>query len=84
MLWRVLIELTGSDGSVRVEEVYAGSCILAPDTTATVGLTLAVGKDVLAGLQSSSGRKPRITANVAGDAHGAARSAPSRIGVPGD
>jgi hypothetical protein len=52
MLWRVLIELTGSDGSVQVDQVYAGSCILAPDTAATVGLTLAVGKQVLAGLQS--------------------------------
>jgi hypothetical protein len=35
-----------------VDEVYAASCTPAPDTTATVGLTLAVGKQVLAGLQS--------------------------------
>ena len=43
MRWRVLIELAGSDGTVGVDEVYAANCTLAPDTTATVSLTLAVG-----------------------------------------
>ena len=51
MQWRVVIELTGSDGSTQVHEAQAGDCAPTPDPAATVGLTLAVSKQVLVGLQ---------------------------------
>jgi hypothetical protein len=51
MRWRVVVELTGSDGSVQVHEVHAADCVLTLDPAATVGLTLAAAKQVMAGLQ---------------------------------
>jgi hypothetical protein len=51
MKWRVMVELTGSDGSVRTREVSAGGSNTAECSAATVGLTLADGKRALAGLQ---------------------------------
>ena len=50
MKWRVIMELTGSDGTVRSHEVSAGGTNSAECSAATVGLTLADGKRTLAGL----------------------------------
>jgi len=51
MKWRVMVELTGSDGIVRTHEISAGGSNTAERSAATVGLTLADGKRSLAGLQ---------------------------------
>jgi hypothetical protein len=51
MKWRVMVELNGSDGVVRSQEVSAGGSNVSECSTATVGLTLADGKRTLAGLQ---------------------------------
>jgi hypothetical protein len=51
MKWRVMVELTGSDGIVRSQEVSAGGTNTAECSAATVGLTLTDGKRTLAGLQ---------------------------------
>src|SRR6202790_2617351 len=51
MKWRVMVELTGNDGTVRSHEVGAGGTNTAECSAATVGLTLADGKRTLAGLQ---------------------------------
>ena len=50
MKWRVVIEVTGADGAVRVHEIGRGAAgdEYSPET---VGLTLAKGKLVLSGLQ---------------------------------
>jgi hypothetical protein len=49
MKWRVIVELTGSDGTVRTREVSASGSNTAECSAATVGLTLADGKRTLAG-----------------------------------
>jgi hypothetical protein len=41
MKWRIMVELTGSDGAVRTHEVSAGGTNTAECSAATVGLTLA-------------------------------------------
>jgi hypothetical protein len=51
MKWRVIVELTGSDGTVRSQEVGVGGSNTAECSAATVGLTLVDGKRTLAGLQ---------------------------------
>jgi hypothetical protein len=51
MKWRVVVEVTGSDGTVRSHEVSAGGSNTAECSAGTVGLTLAEGKLTLAGLQ---------------------------------
>ena len=51
MKWRVMVELTGSDGIVRLHEVSAGGSNTIECSAGTVGLTLADGKRTLAGLQ---------------------------------
>jgi hypothetical protein len=51
MKWRVMVELTGSDGTVRAHEIGIGGSNTAECSAATVGLTLADGKRALAGLQ---------------------------------
>ena len=51
MKWRVMVELTGSDGTVRTHEISTGGSNTAECSAATVGLTLADGKRILAGLQ---------------------------------
>jgi hypothetical protein len=51
MKWRVMVELTESDGTVRTHEVSTGGSDTAECSAATVGLTLADGKRALAGLQ---------------------------------
>ena len=47
MKWRVMVELTGSDGVVRSQEVSAGGSNASECSAATVGLTLADGKRTL-------------------------------------
>jgi hypothetical protein len=51
MKWRVMVELTGSDGTVRSHEVGVGGSNTAECLAATVGLTLVDGKPTLSGLQ---------------------------------
>ena len=51
MKWRVMVELTGSEGVVRSQEVSAGGSNASECLATTVGLTLADGKRTLAGLQ---------------------------------
>jgi hypothetical protein len=51
MKWRVMVELTGSDGIVRLQEVSAGGSNASECSAGTVGLMLAGGKRTLAGLQ---------------------------------
>jgi hypothetical protein len=51
MKWRVMVELTGSHGIVRLHEVSAGGSNTNECSAGTVGLTLADGKRTLAGLQ---------------------------------
>jgi hypothetical protein len=51
MKWRVMVELTGSDGIVRLQEVSTGGTNTIECSAGTVGLTLADGKRTLAGLQ---------------------------------
>jgi hypothetical protein len=53
MRWRVLIELTEPNGSVRLDEVVAGGGrTLDPLADSPIGLTLAEGKTILAALQA--------------------------------
>ena len=51
MKWRVMVELTGSDGVVRSQEVSAGGSNASECSAATLGLTPADGKRTLAGVQ---------------------------------
>ena len=51
MKWRVMVELTGSDGFVRVQEVSSGGSNASECSAGKVGLMLADGKRTLAGLQ---------------------------------
>src|SRR5271155_1343331 len=50
MKWRVVMEVTRADGAVRVHEIGGGAAV-DEYSPRTVGLTLAEGKLVLAGLQ---------------------------------
>jgi hypothetical protein len=51
MRWRVVVELTGRDGTVHTHEISAGGATAIEHSSATIGLTLADGKRTLAGLQ---------------------------------
>ena len=51
MKWRVMVELIGVDGSVCTHEIGSGGSNTADCSAATVGLTLADGKRILAALQ---------------------------------
>ena len=51
MKWRVMVELIGGDGSVCTHEIGSGGTNTAECSAATVGLTLADGKQILAALQ---------------------------------
>jgi hypothetical protein len=55
MKWRVMVELTGSDGVIRSQEVSTGGSNASECSAATVGLTLADAKRTLAGLQDHPG-----------------------------
>ena len=50
MKWRVVLELTGPDGTVGVHEV-GGRAAVAEHTPQLIGLTLEEGKQLLAALQ---------------------------------
>jgi hypothetical protein len=52
MQWRVVVELSGTAGAVQVHEVRVGGSAITGCSAATLGLTLAEAKLVLAGLQS--------------------------------
>jgi hypothetical protein len=52
MRWRILIELTGADGSVRLDEVSGGGRPVDPLADSPIGLTLAEGKAMLAAAQA--------------------------------
>ena len=51
MQWRVVVELSCVAGAVQVHEVHAGGGTVSGCSAATLGLTLAEAKAVLAGLQ---------------------------------
>ena len=51
MKWWVMVELTGSDGRVRLHEVSTSGTNTIECSAGTVGLTLADGKRTLTGLQ---------------------------------
>ena len=51
MQWRVVVELSGAVGVIQVHEVHSGGSIMAGCSAATLGLSLAEAKTVLAGLQ---------------------------------
>jgi hypothetical protein len=68
MRWRVLIELTGADGSVRLDEVVSsGSRPVDPLVDSPVGLTLAERKTI---------RATRSPASSKLGAHGLCRGHP--------
>ena len=84
MKWRVVLELTGPDGTVGVHEV-GGCAAVAEYAPQMIGLTLEEGKHLLLRYRSMS-FKPRrsIIAAVGDAASAAARSDPSKISAPGD
>jgi hypothetical protein len=49
MMWRIMVELTGSDGRVRSHEVSNGGNNTSECSAGTIGLTLSDGKRTLAG-----------------------------------
>jgi hypothetical protein len=49
--WRVRVEVSGAVGAKQVHEVHAGGSATPGCSAATVGLSLAEAKAVLAGLQ---------------------------------
>ena len=51
MQWRVMVEVSGAVGAMQVHEVHAGGSATPGCSAATVGLSLAEAKAVLAGLQ---------------------------------
>jgi len=51
MKWRVVVELTGMDGTVQLHEIGSGGDTAAVCSVGTLGLTLADAKRTLAGLQ---------------------------------
>ncbi len=51
MQWQVVVELAGTDGKVRRQEVYAGGSAAAVCSAETLGLQLAEAKWILAALQ---------------------------------
>ena len=50
MKWRVMMEVTGADGAVRAHEIGGGAAV-DEYSPRSIGLTLAEGKLLLAGLQ---------------------------------
>jgi hypothetical protein len=51
MQWRMMVELSGTDGSVQTHEVHVGGCLPAACSAATLGLTQAQAKQLLSELQ---------------------------------
>ena len=50
MQWRVMVELSGAVGAKQVHEVHAGGSATPGCSAATLGLSLAEAKAILAGL----------------------------------
>jgi hypothetical protein len=80
MKWRVMVELTGSDGVIRSQEVSAGGSNASECSAATVGLTLADAKRTLVGLQD---HLPTNIAGSGGAALIAGRNGHSRMSARG-
>ena len=73
MQWRVMVELTRSDGDSETHEVHVGGGNPSACSPETLGLTLKDASDILAGLQDHwCGLKPKNTANIDGGAHAVA------------
>ena len=53
MQWRIMLELAGPDGTPQMHEVGAGERSPTGHTAATLGLSLAEGKAILAAVQRS-------------------------------
>lgn len=51
MTWRVMVELAGVEGTVKLHAVSAGGSTTAECSAGTLGLTVAEGKMTLARLQ---------------------------------
>jgi hypothetical protein len=51
MHWRVMVELSGADGSAQTHALHVGSCIPAACSAEILGLTQAQAKQLLAELQ---------------------------------
>ncbi len=68
MKWRVVVELTGMDGTVQLHEVGTGSDTTAVCSVGTLGLTLADAKRTLGGCSGISFRRRRTSIAVDGDA----------------
>jgi hypothetical protein len=51
MKWRVMVELAGAEGTIQLHEVSAGGSMTAECSAETLGLRVAEGKMILAGLQ---------------------------------
>ena len=51
MQWRIMVELTGSDGDSEAHEVHVGGGNPSACSPETLGLTLKDAGDILAGLQ---------------------------------
>jgi hypothetical protein len=83
MKWRILLELTGTTGSVQTREMVTGdrpTNVISPES---IGLSLAESKSILAAIQTHSWFKPRPMdiVIIAGNVRIAARGAPSKTGA---
>jgi hypothetical protein len=59
MQWRVVVELAAAVDVIQVHEVHAGSSTIPGCSAATLGLSLAEAKEVLASLQRHLGQNER-------------------------
>src|SRR5215218_8631334 len=74
MKWRIMLELAGSDSTPQMHEVGAGERSATGHTAATLGLSLAEGKAILAAVQ-----RHLVTAQV--DEHCRSRRRCDRCGA---
>ena len=74
MKWRVVLELTGPDGTVGIHEVSGGATV-AEYAPRTIGLTLAEGKLMLAQVLHHAQAVRSIAASLAIGYHPSGRSA---------
>ncbi len=75
MNWRVMVELSGADGSMQTHEVPVGGGLAAACSAATLGLTQAQAKQLLAELQRYLVQAQTEEYRQAAAARDAARSA---------
>jgi len=83
MNWRVMLELTGPDGTVGIHEV-GGRTAVAEYAPQMIGLTLGGSNCLLRCRSISFKLRLRIISAVGDAASAAARSDPSKISAPGD